>query len=58
MGVWNRSNHRSWHLIRTLTPPDLPQSPTSLSMDVGVDTHDFVRGTMTKSLPAAFANLS
>lgn len=38
--------------------PDLPESPTSLSMDVGVDTHDFVRGTMTKSLPAAFSNLS
>lgn len=40
MRVWNHSSHGAWHLFGhshgKLSPPD-----SSLSMDVGVDTHDF-----------------
>ena len=38
--VWNRSNHGSWHLYGH-SHGRLLETPNSLSMDVGVDTHDF-----------------
>lgn len=38
--VWNRSNRGSWHLYGH-SNGRLPEVPHSLSMDVGVDTHDF-----------------
>jgi calcineurin-like phosphoesterase family protein len=38
--VWNRSNRGSWHLYGH-SHGRLPEMPTSLSMDAGVDTHDF-----------------
>ena len=38
--VWNRSHHGAWHLYGH-SHGNLPDTPTSLSMDVGVDTHDF-----------------
>jgi calcineurin-like phosphoesterase family protein len=38
--VWNRSNHGSWHLYGH-SHGRLPETPNSLSLDVGVDTHDF-----------------
>jgi len=38
--VWNRSNHGSWHLYGH-SHGRLPEAPNSLSMDVGVDAHDF-----------------
>jgi calcineurin-like phosphoesterase family protein len=38
--VWNRSNYGSWHLYGH-SHGRLPEGPKSLSMDVGVDTHDF-----------------
>jgi hypothetical protein len=37
---WNRSHHGAWHLYGH-SHGNLPDTPTSLSMDVGVDTHDF-----------------
>jgi calcineurin-like phosphoesterase family protein len=40
MRVWNRSHHGSWHLYGH-SHGQLSTAPTSLSMDVGVDTHDF-----------------
>ena len=40
MRVWNRSNRGSWHLYGH-SHGRLPDLPNSLSMDVGVDTHDF-----------------
>jgi calcineurin-like phosphoesterase family protein len=38
--VWNRSNGDSWHLYGH-SHGRLPEMPTSLSMDVGVDTHEY-----------------
>lgn len=38
--VWNQSNRGSWHLYGH-SHGRLPEMPTSLSMDVGVDTHNF-----------------
>ncbi|MGH9517426.1 MAG: metallophosphoesterase family protein [Terriglobales bacterium] len=38
--VWNRSNRGSWHLYGH-SHGRLLDIPTSLSMDVGIDTHDF-----------------
>jgi calcineurin-like phosphoesterase family protein len=38
--VWNQSTRGSWHLYGH-SHGRLPEMPTSLSMDVGVDTHDF-----------------
>ena len=38
--VWNRSNRGSSHLFG-LSHGRLPQVANALSMDVGVDTHDF-----------------
>src|SRR5437588_11989614 len=38
--VWNRSHHGAWHLYGH-SHGNLSDTPTSLSMDVGVDTHDF-----------------
>lgn len=38
--VWNQSNRGSWHLYGH-SHGRLPEIPTSLSIDVGVDTHDF-----------------
>lgn len=38
--VWNQSNRGSWHLYGH-SHGRLPEMPASLSMDVGVDTHDF-----------------
>ena len=35
-----RSHHGAWHLYGH-SHGNLPDTPTSLSMDVGVDTHDF-----------------
>src|SRR5271167_1756921 len=40
MRVWDRSHHGAWHLYGH-SHGSLPDTPTSLSMDVGVDTHDF-----------------
>lgn len=40
MRVWNRSHHGAWHLYGH-SHGRLPELPTSLSMDVGVDTHGF-----------------
>ena len=40
MRVWNRSNHGAWHLYGH-SHGNLPDITGSLSMDVGVDTHDF-----------------
>jgi calcineurin-like phosphoesterase family protein len=40
MRVWNRSHHGTWHLYGH-SHGNLPEGPTSLSMDVGVDAHDF-----------------
>ena len=36
----NRSHHGAWHLYGH-SHGNLPDTRTSLSMDVGVDTHDF-----------------
>jgi calcineurin-like phosphoesterase family protein len=38
--VWNRSNRGSWHLYGH-SHGRLPEAPNSLSMNVGVDTHNF-----------------
>ena len=38
--VWNRSNRGSWHPYGH-SHGRLPEAPVSLSLDVGVDTHDF-----------------
>lgn len=38
--VWNRSNRGSWHLYGH-SHGRLPDASVSLSMDVGVDTHEF-----------------
>ena len=53
MRVWNHSSHGAWHLFGH-SHGRLPTLDTSLSMDVGVDTHDFrpwsfdeIRGQMT-----------
>ena len=53
MRVWNHSSHGAWHLFGH-SHGRLPTLETSLSMDVGVDTHDFhpwsfdeIRGRMT-----------
>jgi calcineurin-like phosphoesterase family protein len=40
MRVWNRSSHGAWHL-HGHSHGRLPEQDASLSMDVGVDTHDF-----------------
>lgn len=40
MRVWNRSSHGAWHLYGH-SHGNLPDLPGSLSMDVGVETHDF-----------------
>ena len=40
MRVWNHSSHGAWHLFGH-SHGRLPTLDTSLSMDVGVDTHDF-----------------
>jgi calcineurin-like phosphoesterase family protein len=38
--VWNRFNRGSWHLYGH-SHGRLPEAPNSLSMEVGVDTHNF-----------------
>lgn len=40
MKVWNKSHHGAWQLYGH-SHGSLPDDPNSLSMDVGVDTHDF-----------------
>jgi calcineurin-like phosphoesterase family protein len=40
MRVWNHSSHGAWHLYGH-SHGRLPTLNNSLSMDVGVDTHDF-----------------
>jgi calcineurin-like phosphoesterase family protein len=40
MRVWNHSSHGAWHLYGH-SHGRLPDVPSSCSMDVGVDTHDF-----------------
>ena len=40
MRVWNQSSRGAWHLYGH-SHGKLPAPDTSLSMDVGVDTHDF-----------------
>ena len=40
MRVWNRAHHGAWHLYGH-SHGKLPEAPTTLSMDVGVDNHDF-----------------
>ena len=40
MRVWNHSSHGAWHLYGH-SHGRLPTLGNSLSMDVGVDTHDF-----------------
>ena len=39
MRVWNKSHHRSWHLYGH-SHGSLPDDPTSLSFDCGVDCND------------------
>lgn len=41
MRVWNRSHHGSWHLYGH-SHGTLPDDQNSLSMDVGVDTNNFM----------------
>jgi len=52
--VWNRSNRGSWHLYGH-SHGRLPEVPASLSIDVGVDTHDHVR---LASEPLTFSSSS
>jgi len=40
MRAWNQSSHGAWHLYGH-SHGRLPDQGTSLSMDVGVDTHDY-----------------
>ena len=40
MKVWNKSHLGSWHLYGH-SHGSLPDDPSSLSIDVGVDSHDF-----------------
>jgi len=40
MRVWNASHYGTWHLYGH-SHGDLPDDETSLSFDVGVDSHDF-----------------
>lgn len=40
MRVWRKSHHQAWHLYGH-SHGTLPDDPTSLSMDVGVDTNNF-----------------
>ncbi len=40
MRVWNHSSHGAWHLYGH-SHGRLPDVPSSCSMDVGVDTHNF-----------------
>lgn len=40
MRVWNKSFHGAWHLYGH-SHGTLPEEPTSLSFDVGVDNHNF-----------------
>ncbi len=40
MKVWNKSHHGSWHLYGH-SHNSLPDDPTSLSIDVGVDAHSY-----------------
>ena len=47
MRVSNRSHHGAWHLYRH-SHGNLPEGPTSLSMDVGIPM-TFARGISTKS---------
>jgi calcineurin-like phosphoesterase family protein len=62
--VWNRSNRGSWHLYGH-SHGRLPEAPNSLSMDVGVDTHNFrpwhrdeIADIMTKKAEARESNSS
>jgi calcineurin-like phosphoesterase family protein len=48
MRVWNRAHHGA--NLYGHSQGKLPEAPTSLSMDVGVDTHDFRRGISAKSI--------
>lgn len=48
MRVWNRSHHGAWHLYGH-SHGNLPAISISLSMDVGVDAHDFRPCISTKS---------
>jgi len=40
MKVWNKSHHGAWHLYGH-SHNSLPDDPTSLSIDVGVDAHGY-----------------
>lgn len=40
MRVWNQSHYGAWHLYGH-SHGTLPDDPHALSMDVGVDTHDY-----------------
>jgi len=40
MRVWNHSSHGAWHFYGH-SHGRLPSLDASLSLDVGVDTHDF-----------------
>lgn len=40
MRTWNKSHHGAWHLFGH-SHGTLPDDPTSLSLDVGVDVHNF-----------------
>ncbi len=40
MRVWNKSHHGSWHLYGH-SHGTLPDDPNSLSIDVGVDCHNY-----------------
>ncbi len=50
MRVWHHSFRGSWHLYGH-SHGRLPDDPAALSMDVGVDTHEYHRGTSTRSQP-------
>jgi calcineurin-like phosphoesterase family protein len=62
--VWNRFNRGSWHLYGH-SHGRLPEAPNSLSMEVGVDTHNFrpwhcdeIADIMTKKAEARESNSS
>lgn len=40
MRIWNKSHHGAWHLYGH-SHGTLPDDPNSLSLDVGVDNHNF-----------------
>jgi calcineurin-like phosphoesterase family protein len=59
MRVWDKSHHGTWHLYGH-SHGRLPDDPESLSVDIGVDCHDFrpwsfaeIRAVMSRKKPRA-----